>query len=57
MANAKNKEPVAGVADFSIEQLDGANALLRLGDEVRLVDQADLFNVQKQVAKAVQVTY
>lgn len=48
---------VAGVADFALEPVDGARALLRLGQESRSVDQADLHFVQKQVAKAIQYTY
>lgn len=47
----------SGVADFGVEYVDGARALLRLGSEVRLVDQADIFNVSKQLAKAFQYTY
>ena len=46
-----------GADDFSVEYVDGARALLRLGKETRLVNQADLHNVSKQVSKAVQFTY
>lgn len=57
MPEKAKAETKAGVDDFSIEQIDGAKAYLKLGSETRLVDQADLFNVQKQVAKGIQVTY
>jgi hypothetical protein len=46
-----------GLDDFSIVQLDGAKAVLRLGKEERLVDQASLHNAAKKIAKAVQNTY
>lgn len=51
------KEPKVGVADFSVEPVDGAKALLKLGSEERLVDQADLHRVSKAVAAGVQFTY
>lgn len=46
-----------GAADLEVEQLDGAYAVLKLGKERRLVGQADLVNIRKRVAKAIQLTY
>lgn len=46
-----------GVEDFSIEYLDGAAAVLRLGKERRLVRQDDLHRIEKAVSAAIQVTY
>lgn len=53
----KAKEPVVGLEDLSIEPVDGAKALLKLGSEQRLVDQADLHRASKKIAGAVQLTY
>lgn len=46
-----------GLDDLEIVQLDGANAVFRLGKEERLVGQADLFRVSKAIARAIQQTY
>lgn len=46
-----------GAEDFSIELLDGANAVLRLGGEERLVGQHDLQTVASKVAAGIQGTY
>ena len=46
-----------GLEDLEIVQVDGANAVLRLGKEERLVGQADLYRASKKVAKGIQETY
>ena len=46
-----------GLADFEVREIDGARAVVALGGVERLVDQADLFSVQKKVARGIQVTY
>lgn len=56
-APKKAPEPVEGLEDLSIEQVDGASAILRLGKEERVVRQDDLHRAAKKIAKAVQETY
>jgi len=46
-----------GLEDLSVEQLDGAYAVFRLGKETRIVGQSDLVRAQKKLTKGVQGTY
>lgn len=43
--------------DFQVVQLDGARAVLKVGKEEFLVDQAALTRASKRIAKAIQLTY
>lgn len=53
-----DKKKELTVADFQIETVDNARAIITLGSEkTGLLTQADLHRLGKEIARAVQSTY